>query len=731
MVSIFLAGRAKKTVGNIISEWMAHPDGRIPAHSPNSDLMFSTTVPYTDIRPVRAALTAFSTQIIGKKVVAEAKNAVNLRSGLHVSIGKRHPEMRLRREDIGEAALPRVKSIIEREQAVTLYLFNNIAMRKPRKRNGVILERKQRPADMVVTHSIASLNYCHIDQANLLPLLRGILYLGSSAPVELTNYIAVSELCPRQTPYGRDLRIGRENVMNVGMSGLYMEAPDVDVNIFNLADKRKLIAQNRRKDVTVDMLLGFLDQADADFTGTLHVLDTLVRCIPSLKPLLKEVSMRFAATAKISMPAGPAIVHPLACNGKKETISTELKDGMLDFLQQIGQTPENYLKRKLPVGSDGLTYAMLLQLQIYLQWHDHPFKSLEIMEPQLQVWHTKWTDVIRIFQTHSGRTTGKQTNPASLGFSAAKIGRAAPSNMKKVEFYPGTQLLYLVLDAKVLDIWRIAFGTPDIFKYFEDLDKTGKLPDIETLLTWPANSTVHTVQLVVVITQCMTREHRIEISSLSTKKRKSKKKVADPIASKKPRKPKAKPVPKPCTGDFVLAQDMDFIRDGLNSRKLTTAVARGDIGRVYECIKYMLFTFGGSTHTNYLNYILETIMSLELESSPGLKLALLRGLLWNLTGLPDHCEEGDFIVEFFNRLLEDVVEHKSAQFDDLFIRNIISRNLRHIAQLKVAWRTGAGMQKKANKHSDPHTKPEMHTLLKLYRDTELHSSRLGRQIDDR
>lgn len=238
-----------------------------------------------------------------------------------------------------------------------------------------------------------------------------------------------------------------------------MEAPDVDVNVFNLADKRKLIAQNRRKYVTVDMLLGFLDQADADFTGTLHVLDTLVRCIPSLKPLLKEVSMRFAATAKISMPAGPAIVHPLACNGKKETISTELKDGMLDFLQQIGQTPENYLKRKLPVGGDGLTYAMLLQLQIYLQWHDHPFKSLEIMEPQLQVWHTKWTDVIRIFQTHSGRTTGKQTNPASLGFSAAKIGRAAPSNMKKVEFYPGTQLLYLVLDAKVLDIWRFAINT--------------------------------------------------------------------------------------------------------------------------------------------------------------------------------------------------------------------------------------------------------------------------------
>ncbi|KAJ7903995.1 hypothetical protein B0H13DRAFT_1532740, partial [Mycena leptocephala] len=54
MVSIFLAGRANETVGDIISEWMSHPDGRIPAHSPNLDLMYSTTVPHTQIKPVRA-----------------------------------------------------------------------------------------------------------------------------------------------------------------------------------------------------------------------------------------------------------------------------------------------------------------------------------------------------------------------------------------------------------------------------------------------------------------------------------------------------------------------------------------------------------------------------------------------------------------------------------------------------------------------------------------------------
>ncbi|KAJ7767930.1 hypothetical protein DFH07DRAFT_769449 [Mycena maculata] len=352
MVSIFLAGRGKKTVANIITEWMSHPDGRIPKTSPNSDLMYSTTVPYTDIGPVWAALTAFSMQTMGKK-------------GWRMKQRKptKHPGTDVCRDDFGESTIPRIQSVIEKDQAVTLYLFKNIAMRKPRARSGVVIERKSRPAD----------------SANLLPLMRGILYFGSSAPVELMNYnsrigtmsapttirralIKLSQEEARVTAdHGRDpttagflfinntqnyarqreQRMGRETVMNVGMSGLWFEAPDVDVEVFDLAGKRALIALNLRKDVTVDDLLGFLDQEDADLTGTLHVLDVLVRCMPSLKPLRKEISMRFSATAKLSAPSGQAIVHPLACSGKKETILTELKDGMHQENPKV-QNTRNY-----------------------------------------------------------------------------------------------------------------------------------------------------------------------------------------------------------------------------------------------------------------------------------------------------------------------------------------------------------------------------------------------------
>ncbi|KAJ6599641.1 hypothetical protein B0H10DRAFT_1626810, partial [Mycena sp. CBHHK59/15] len=100
-------------------------------------------------------------------------------------------------------------------------------------------------------------------------------------------------------------------------------------------------------------------------------------------------------------------------------------------------------------------------------------------------------------------------------------------------------------------------------------------------------------------------------------------------------------------------------------------------------------------------------------------------------GLLGHFEEGDYVVEFFNRLLKDVVQHKNAQFDDDFIRNVVSRNFRHIAELKLAWRAGTGMAPRSKSHTDPHTNPELRILLKLYHKEELHSRPLGRQIDDR
>ncbi|KAJ6625297.1 hypothetical protein B0H10DRAFT_2161892 [Mycena sp. CBHHK59/15] len=644
MVKSFLRGQGNYTPSHILICWMSSPDGVLHAHDPHLADMYSANTPYTEIGPIRPALTSFALQMVGNLLARGAERAVQASSGLQV-----------------------------------------------------------------ITHALADLLFCRTDNANLLPLARGVLYFGcsglSSAEALITSAHGSDPMKAgillfdnvQNLAHVRDHRIGRENHMNVGMSGLWRQ--------------RQRITYSERANLSVERLFSFLDQEDADTTGHLAWLE-----------VLGGGQGPYCGTAKLVIPLEKSVVHVLAPSGKKQTIPSELKDAS-------GQTATNYLPRKLVIGGDGLSYAMVLQLQAYLQWHQDAFKSLEILEPQLQVWHLKWTDIIRIFQTHWGRTSGKSTNPASLGHSAGKIGRSAPSKMKKVEFYPGSQLLYLVLDARMLDCWSLLLGTNDIFEYFDSLSKQDKLPDLEELVEMAKKlhrtySTARARDHAIHDTGTTTAWARtvpngsawvpidVEDSSLDTTQ-KTKKKSAG-------KKKKEKVPPPLCKGDFVLAQAIDFIRDGMNSRKMATAVAEGDVGRLYECIKYTLFTFAGSTHSNYLNYVLETIVNLELESSPGLREALLLCLLINLRGLAGHFEEGDYVVEFFNRLLEDIVQHKNAQFDDLFIRN-----------LKLAWRASSGMAAKSHIHSDPHTKPEMRTLLKLYRTEELHSRRLGRQIDDR
>ena len=94
----------------------------------------------------------------------------------------------------------------------------------------------------------------------------------------------------------------------------------------------------------------------------------------------------------------------------------------------------------------------MLMLKEFLQLEDNEFESLEIMEPMLEWWHTLWTDLSRLYGTHWGDDLSN--DPSTLGHSAAKIGRKKPSNLKKVDYYPSSQLAYLVLDVRMLDCWR-------------------------------------------------------------------------------------------------------------------------------------------------------------------------------------------------------------------------------------------------------------------------------------
>jgi hypothetical protein len=251
----------------------------------------------------------------------------------------------------------------------------------------------------------------------------------------------------------RDARIGRENTLNIGIAATYIELEDIDPKAFNLDDKRQRLKENKRRNLTVDQLLGFIDNKHIDTVGTLQWLRVLTNYIPQLHKWKREVSMLYRTRgAKLRLPERATKIHPLASSGKKETVMTELKDALADFFGQMGQTPGNYLPRLFPMGGDGLTFAQMLQLKRYMQFHNDPFEALETLNPGLESWHTEWTGLSCDYETHWGALLSD--DPAALGHSAHKIDRAEPANLSKVDYYAGAEVAFLTLDVRMLDCWR-------------------------------------------------------------------------------------------------------------------------------------------------------------------------------------------------------------------------------------------------------------------------------------
>ena len=345
--------------------------------------------------------------------------------------------------------------------------------------------------NQVATGVISTLNFSRSSHANLLPLATALLYIGSSASYDLFRYHARMGNMPMYSTVLRAMRIlseheaaitlahgqdpnsigvirldnvqnyllqcrpgiGRESKLNIGLAATYYEVEDVDPAVFDLEDKRHRLAEKKRKDLTVNQLLGFVDSQHIESVCVLQWINTLIQHIPQLSHLKPHISMLYRTRcAKEKLPAKPTKAHPLASSSRNETITTDLKEALLDFLEQTGHTNEGFKNRLFPIGGDGLTFEKILSIKEFLQLHDNEFDRLEILDPLLEWWHTLWTDLSRLYGCHWGADLSH--DPSSLGHSAAKIGRKKPSNLKKVDYYQHSQLAYLVLDVRILDCWR-------------------------------------------------------------------------------------------------------------------------------------------------------------------------------------------------------------------------------------------------------------------------------------
>ncbi|KAF8191273.1 hypothetical protein BJ912DRAFT_295157 [Pholiota molesta] len=417
----FFNGNVKYPPSKILDCWYRHPYGRLERDSP---YMYTTNTPYTELKPIRPALTSFAVQIVLKKLVAEAESAVSTSSGLQLSLSdKRHNEKKIEWRDVGALTFESAKEIITTHQPLLWNLVNTLASRRPRDSSNAI--RTKRPPHLVAVNVISSIDYSRSSHAKLLPLATALVYFGSKAPFDLFRYRsrigdmpsyntvvrsmdALSEceaaltLSHGLNPatigiirldnvqnylFQRDTSMGRQNRLNIGLAATYyeIELDGVDISAFELGNVRRTQFEQSRRSLTLHQLHGLVDDAHIEAICVLQWVSTLVHYVPLLSSLQPEITLRYRTkVAKQPLKAKPSKVHPLASSSRNETITTDLNAALLDFLEQTGQTKESFKERLFPIGGDGLTYEKMVQLKEYLQFHENGVQSMRIVHPLLE-----------------------------------------------------------------------------------------------------------------------------------------------------------------------------------------------------------------------------------------------------------------------------------------------------------------------------------------------------------
>ncbi|KAI0737820.1 hypothetical protein C8Q80DRAFT_1348203 [Daedaleopsis nitida] len=812
VVGNFLSGNTTHKAVEIVDFWLRDTAGRPRRDDPEYSSMYSFTAPYLTLKRARVALTSMCVQLCSKEMCREQKAAVRGPNGLHGSAaGRRGKELCW--EDIGSKTVETVEGILKVQQPIALHLLTQLATPAPYKNEtGVVVQRKSRPPGIVATEVLSTVNFSHTKFARLLPAARAILFFAcgvqrvvfdySSRTGQSQSWHATFNLLVRLAKQeaialrqlGRDLlrwfifrfdnvqqhhkqyerRIGRENSMKIGMAATVAEVFDFEPEAADLDDHLRRVEKNERKHLSVEKLIGMVDWEHSELVAELHWVQVLIDHVPCLSHLKPEMAELFRTVgAKLVVPVRKTKIYALPTVAKNEAVTTELRDGLVEFLRAVGQEEGDHTRRLIPVGGDGLSFEKLVQLKNLLSFHrddteDSEFQRLDMIWPFLEIWHTIWTYLSAVFETHFGGSLTR--DPSTIGHSATQINQKAPPNLKKVDYYSSLYVAMVVLDARMLDCWRIHFNCDDIFTMFEsrpqDSDHVMTVDELRAIArtlnqryasqaAWtdamegghaardagwtpgsrwdrdsertqgstashgaarPAESSAGAIRTDLEDTEPNEAASDSDSGSEATQESHVSANASPPDRTQEPL----------FLGDRTLAQSILFMSDALVLRDISQAVREGDIGRVWNDMKTLMFRFSGSTHSKYCTYLLEMMCQLELESSPTLHEVFLRNWLVNPSGEPGRNVEGDLFQEHVNLELEEGISRKNAEWDSPYIRDVHAPNAIHFVELKNAWTTGVGLTERYGYHPEPHSRPEIRILHRTYREVELHRFREGR-----
>ncbi|THH07257.1 hypothetical protein EW146_g9376 [Bondarzewia mesenterica] len=489
--------------------------------------------------------------------------------------------------------------------------------------------------------------------------------------------------------------IGKENKMITGTGATAVEMEDCAPDAFNLKPILDRLHEGRRAELSADSILADIDWEHLRRVQMYHWLDALVFYVPALAGYRTEVTKLFAEKTRKHQinPNRHTKVHPLGTNSANEVSTQGMKEALTDFLEQLSINDENLGEQLVFFSGDGKSFEGMHTVKKYLSSQLGTFTSFRFLRPVLELWHTKWTDLSRICRTHwgVGHTT---TDPSTLGYMAARqhVGTqdliAHYARLAEIDALPSLQIL--LQDADLLS--RHYCGSKSFIRALRP-SRNAHLDDIPEGPAWTAGQ---------------------------------------PTTIPSPTNDSAKPFygetvpPKQFDGDWLLANCMMLMRNGIWFLEYCKAIALGDIGRTWEVIKLLIFTFVGAGNTNYTTYLVEMYCNITYDYPEVTREALFNNWLVNLQGQPGHFLELDLMQEHFNFWLEELAQHKGKEFDDDWYWEVLSMHVHHFIRLTKEMEANVNLKECRTNHVEPHMDNELREVIRLCREHDLHVRRQGR-----
>ena len=167
-----------------------------------------------------------------------------------------------------------------------------------------------------------------------------------------------------------EMRIGCENVMRVRMAGTAVGLTAFNQQAVDLGKWHQLISEGRprKMQLKMDDLLNLPNKAHNWTVGILHWLQVLTTYVLQLKSYKTFIWVMFHMEPSANMwldknGVHRTVVYPLTTSAKNKTSSMDLRHGLIDFLEQIGQTLDDHHHCIILVGGDSLTFEQLKNLK--------------------------------------------------------------------------------------------------------------------------------------------------------------------------------------------------------------------------------------------------------------------------------------------------------------------------------------------------------------------------------